>query len=163
MEPLRLGLPDAGELLTLQRAAYISEARAHCTFDLPPLLESLEQIQTSLLDPACLAWGYRDGSEVGRLVASVRIRIAGDVGEVGRLVVAPDLQGQGLGSRLLLAAEERLPRGVTSLHLFTGEHSAGPLRLYPRLGYRETHRSPEGHYELVHFEKARSRPVGPVR
>jgi GNAT superfamily N-acetyltransferase len=160
MEPLRLGLPDAGELLTLQRAAYISEARAHCTFDLPPLLESLEQIHTSLLDPACLAWGFRDDA---RLVAGVRIRVVGDVGEVGRLVVAPDRQGQGLGSRLLLAAEERLPRGVTSLHLFTGEHSPGPLRLYPRLGYRETHRSPEGHYELVHFEKARSHPGGVVR
>jgi hypothetical protein len=37
---------------------------------------------------------------------------------------------------LLLSAEERLPRGVTLLRLFTGEHSAGPLRLYRRLGYQ---------------------------
>jgi GNAT superfamily N-acetyltransferase len=160
MEPTRLGLPDAGELLTLQRAAYISEARAHCTFDLPPLLEPLEQIHAVLRDPCCLAWGFREGE---RLVAAVRVRVAGDVGEVGRLVVAPDRQGHGLGSALMRAAEERLPRGVTSLHLFTGEHSAGPLRLYPRLGYHETHRSPEGHYQLVHFEKTRSRPGGAVR
>jgi ribosomal protein S18 acetylase RimI-like enzyme len=152
MEPVRLGLPDAGELLTLQRAAYVPVARAHCTFDLPPLLETTEQIHAVLRDPACLAWGLR---AEGRLVAGVRIRVSGAVGEIGRLIVAPDQQGRGLGSSLLLAAEERLPRGVTILRLFTGEHSPGPLRLYPRLGYRETHRSPEGHYRLVHFEKAR--------
>jgi GNAT superfamily N-acetyltransferase len=160
MEPLRLGLPDAGELLTLQRAAFVPEARAHHTLDLPPLLETFDQVHTVLRDPACLAWGFRAH---GRLVAAVRIRVAGAVGEVGRLVVAPDQQGQGLGSMLLLAAEERLPRGVTLLRLFTGEYSTGPLRMYPRLGYHETHRSPEGDYQLVHFEKARVRSGGPVR
>jgi GNAT superfamily N-acetyltransferase len=160
MEPMRLGLPDAGELLTLQRAAFVPEARAHHTLDLPPLLESFDQVHTVLRDPACLVWGFRDG---GRLVAAVRIRVAGAVGEVGRLVVAPDQQSQGLGSALMIAAEERLPRGVTLLRLFTGEHSAGPLRMYPRLGYHETHRSPEGDYQLVHFEKARVHCGGVVR
>jgi len=160
MEPTRLGLPDAGELLTLQRAAYVPEARAHQTLDLPPLLETFDEVHAVLRDPACLAWGLRD---TGRLVAAVRIRVAGAVGEVGRLVVAPDQQNQGLGSALLIAAEERLPRGVTVLRLFTGEHSAGPLRMYPRLGYHETHRSPEGDYELVHFEKARVHCGGAVR
>jgi GNAT superfamily N-acetyltransferase len=160
MEPTRLGLPDAGELLTLQRAAYVPEARAHHTLDLPPLLETFDEVHAELRDPACLAWGFRDE---GRLVAGVRIRVVGAVGEVGRLVVAPDQQSQGLGSALLIAAEERLPRGVTLLRLFTGEHSAGPLRMYPRLGYHETHRSPEGDYQLVHFEKARVHCGGAVR
>jgi GNAT superfamily N-acetyltransferase len=160
MEPTRLGLPDAGELLTLQRAAYVPEARAHHTLDLPPLLETFDEVHAVLRDPACLAWGFRVD---GRLVAAVRIRVAGAVGEVGRLVVAPDQQSQGLGSALLIAAEERLPRGVTLLRLFTGEHSAGPLRMYPRLGYHETHRSPEGDYQLVHFEKARVHCGGAVR
>jgi ribosomal protein S18 acetylase RimI-like enzyme len=160
MEPLRLGLPDAGELLTLQRAAFVPEARAHGTLDLPPLVEGFDEIHAALRDPACLSWGFR---EAGRLVAGVRIRVAGAVGEVGRLVVAPDQQSRGLGSTLLLAAEERLPRGVTLLRLFTGEYSAGPLRLYRRLGYRETHRSPEGSYHIVHFEKARVHSGGAVR
>jgi ribosomal protein S18 acetylase RimI-like enzyme len=145
MEPLRLGLPDAGELLTLQRAAYVPEARAHGTLDLPPLLETFDEVHAALRDSAALVWGFR---EAGRLVAGVQIRVAGSVGEVGRLVVAPDQQGRGLGSTLLLSAEERLPRGVTLLRLFTGEHSVGPLHLYRRLGYHETHRSPEGDYHL---------------
>jgi GNAT superfamily N-acetyltransferase len=124
------------------------------------LLETFDEVHAELRDPACLAWGFRDE---GRLVAGVRIRVVGAVGEVGRLVVAPDQQSQGLGSALLIAAEERLPRGVTLLRLFTGEHSAGPLRMYPRLGYHETHRSPEGDYQLVHFEKARVHCGGAVR
>ncbi len=158
--PLRLGPVDAGEALTLQLAAYVPEARAHGNIDLPPLVETFEQAKDALGDPACFAWGIR---ESGRLVASVRIVVDGAAGLVGRLVVAPDRQGHGLGSSLLLAAEAAMPPSVTVFRLFTGELSAGPLRMYSKLGYVETHRTPESHYELVHFEKPRVRPAGPVR
>jgi len=147
-EPLRLGEPDAGEMLTLQRAAYVTEAQAHRDPFLPPLTETLDELRAALRD--CFAWGIR---ESGRLVASVRIVVDGDCAEVGRLVVAPDQQRRGLGRGLLLAAEERLPGSVRVLRLFTGEHSTGPLKLYPSVGYRETGRTPEGDYHLVHFEK----------
>ncbi|MEC3979588.1 GNAT family N-acetyltransferase [Amycolatopsis sp. H20-H5] len=153
VELLRLGPGDAGELFTLQRASYISEARLHQDFDLPPLVEPLEGVQAALIDPACLVWGVR---ESGRLLASVRFVIRGEVAEIGRLVVAPDQQGRGLGSSLLLAAEDAVPPSVSVFRLFTGSLSVVPLKLYPRLGYRETHRSPEADHELVHFEKERS-------
>nr|WP_152547065.1 GNAT family N-acetyltransferase [Amycolatopsis orientalis] len=158
--PLRLGPVDAGEVLTLQRAAYVPEARAHENLDLPPLMETFEQTKEALGDPACFSWGIR---ESGRLVASVRIVVHGEAGLVGRLIVAPDRQGHGLGSSLLLAAEAAMPPVVTVFRLFTGQFSAGPLRMYPKLGYVETHRTTEEHYELVHFEKPRVRPDGPVR
>jgi len=157
---LRLGPADAGEMLTLQRAAYVTEARAHDAWDLPPLVEELEQTKGALGDPTCFAWGTR---ESGRLVASVRIVVDGDAGLVGRLVVAPDRQGHGLGSSLLLAAEAAMPPSVTVFRLFTGERSFGPLRMYPKLGYVETRRTPELHYQVVHFEKPRVRPEDPVR
>ncbi|TNC28196.1 GNAT family N-acetyltransferase [Amycolatopsis alkalitolerans] len=161
-DPLRLGEPDAGELLTLQLAAYVQEARAHRNVDLVPLLDTLEDVRAALRDPALLAWGIRDS---GRLVASVRARVRGEIGEVGRLVVAPDQQRRGLGRSLMLAVEVLLPPEVTTLLLFTGQHSAGPLALYASLGYTETHRTPEAGYELVHLEKARPRstPVNAVR
>ncbi|WP_326566502.1 GNAT family N-acetyltransferase [Amycolatopsis rhabdoformis] len=151
---------DAGELFTLQRAAYLSEARAHGNFDLPPLVEPLADVRAALADPALPVWGVRDGH---RLIATVRIRVRGDVGEVGRLAVAPDRQGEGLGTELLLAAEELAASAVTRFRLFTGERSAGALRLYARLGYRETHRSPEADYELIHLEKPRGRAPAAIR
>lgn len=124
----RLGEADAGELLTLQRAAYVTEAQAHGDINLPPLLETLDELLAVLRDPACFAWGTRHS---GRLVAGVRALLRGDAGEVGRLVVAPDQQRRGLGRALMLALEEHLPPSVTTLRLFTGE--------------------------LVHFEKPRPR------
>lgn len=152
---MALRTEDAGELLTLQRAAYVTEAQAHADLNLPPLTQSLEEVVTELSDPEVTAIGLR--SETSRLVASVRLNISSadpHVAELGRLVVAPDLQGRGLGSRLLGLVENRLPATVTDLRLFTGERSIGNLRLYGRFGYRETHRTPTpGGYALVHLSK----------
>ncbi|WP_328612678.1 GNAT family N-acetyltransferase [Amycolatopsis sp. NBC_00355] len=150
VKPLRLGVADAGEVLTLQRAAYVTEARAHDDFDLPPLLETFAEAQAALA--SCLSWGIREN---GRLLASVRLAVTGHVGVVTRLVVAPDRQGAGLGGGLLLAAEAAAPPEVTVFRLFTGSKSVGPLGLYAKHGYRETHRTPENNHELVHLEKVR--------
>ena len=69
-----LGHDDAGEVLTLQRAAYVAEARAHGDFDLPPLTQSLAELLAELASPDVAAFGVRDG---GRWVAAVRLRRAG--------------------------------------------------------------------------------------
>ncbi len=150
-----LDADDAGEVLTLQRAAYVTEARIHADLELPPLRQSLAEVVDELGDPRVRALGWRDGN--GRLVAAVRARIDAPVAEIGRLTVAPDRQGEGLGSRVLAAVERALPPGVSELRLFTGEHSTGNLRLYARLGYRETHRRPTAAgYRLVHLSKRRA-------
>jgi GNAT superfamily N-acetyltransferase len=155
VKPLRLGVADAGEVLTLQRAAYVTEARAHGDLDLPPLLETLDETRAALASE--LAWGVREN---GRLVASVRLVVTGHVAVIGRLVVAPDRQGEGLGGGLLRAAEAAAPPEVTLFRLFTGSKSAGPLHLYAKNGYRETHRTPENDHDLVHLAKARVRTPG---
>lgn len=152
-----LGARDAGEVLTLQRAAYVTEAQAHADLHLPALLQSLADLTAELDDPRVLALGCRDAT--GRLVAAVRARVPepdGAVAEIGRLAVVPDRQGGGLGTGLLAAVEDRLPDSVTEFRLFTGERSAGNLRLYARLGYTETGREPlPAGYSLVHLSKPR--------
>ncbi len=146
----RITTDDAGELLTLQRSAYAEQAQLHHDPFLPPLTQTLEQLEAELDDAEVTALGLR---EQHRLVAGVRVRIrtGQSIAELGRLVVAPDLQGRGLGTRLLVAAELSLPRDVREVRLFTGEHSAGNLRLYARHGYLESHRSDAGGYQLVHL------------
>ncbi|MBO0853816.1 MAG: GNAT family N-acetyltransferase [Nocardia sp.] len=146
-----LDISDAGEILTLQRAAYVTEARAHNDLGLPPLRQTLPELITELRSPHVLAHGIRDDS--ARLVAAVRTHLDCPVARIGRLTVAPDRQGRGLGSRLLRTLESVLPAGVRELHLFTGEHSLRNLALYERLGYREFRRSPAGDYELIHLRK----------
>lgn len=153
---LALSEADAGELLTLQRAAYPSEARLHHDLDLPPLTESLEAVQAELARLELQAWGVRDQ---GRLVAAVRVLVREPIAELGRLIVAPDRQGRGLGSRLLEHVEDNLPAAITSIELFTGERSEPNLRLYRRHGYRETHRTTTGSYDLVHLKKPKPLPA----
>ena len=127
-EVITLTEADAGELLTLQRAAYVTEAQAHDDPHLPPLTESLAEVRRALADSSTTTLGIRDG---GRLVASVRMTQPpeADWAELGRFMVAPDHQGRGLGGRLLDVAEGHLPASVVEVRLFTGEHSPANLRL----------------------------------
>ncbi len=150
----RITTDDAGELLTLQRSAYAEQAQLHHDPFLPPLIQTLDQVVTELDESEVTALGLRSGH---RLVAAVRVRVpAGETAaQLGRLVVAPDLQGRGLGTRLLVAAERSLPDAVREVRLFTGEHSAGNLRLYARHGYLESHRSDADGYQLVHLTLTR--------
>jgi GNAT superfamily N-acetyltransferase len=137
-------------VLTLQRAAYVTEAQTHADVTMPPLVQSLDELTAELTAQRVLALGLREN---GRLVAAVRVHIDGEAAELGRLVVAPDRQGHGLGSRLLRQIEDQLPRRVRLLRLFTGEYSLANQRLYARHGYVEDHRSSAGHYQLVHMTK----------
>ena len=131
---------DAGEVLTLQRAAYVGEAMIYDQF-LPPLFETLDEVKQVLTSDVHVL-GIRDA---GRLIGTVRIK---PDGEIARLAVAPDRQHEGLGTRLLEAAIER---GVT--WLFTGDRSEANLRLYRRHGFEETHREPVPGHELVYLRR----------
>ncbi|UMG94642.1 GNAT family N-acetyltransferase [Nocardioides sp. TF02-7] len=72
----------------------------------------------------------------GRLVGAARGRLEGDTWEIGRIMVAPDLRGQGTGRRLLEHVEAVAPPAATSYVLFTGAASTRNLRFYKRAGYR---------------------------
>lgn len=140
---------DAGEILTLQRAAYVTEAQAHRDLDLPPLTQSIEELRAELVDPDVVALGVR-GED--RLIGAVRLHRVGSTVELGRLTVVPDRQGQGIGSFLLREADTAFPE-TREMRLFTGEHSTANIRLYERSGYVETARTPVGDYSLVHLVK----------
>jgi len=139
---------DAGELLTVQRAAYLSEGRLHDTFDLPPLTETLDSLRSSIAaDPFLKAVCGT------RLIGAVRGRVQPRTGHIGRLSVAPDLQGRGIGTRLLVAIEAVLAPCVDRFELFTGPRSEANVRLYERLGY-ERIATPPGQEPLIYLAKS---------
>jgi ribosomal protein S18 acetylase RimI-like enzyme len=125
---------DAGEVLTVQRAAFLAEGALNNSFTLPPLTETLDEVRAALSDPGTVVLVARLGH---RLVGSVRARVTDRTGHIGRLSVAPDLQGQGLGGRLTSAIEQALAGRVDRFELFTGATSQANLRLYRKLGYVE--------------------------
>ena len=129
VRPARPG--DVAEIFTLQRACWLQEAQANGTFDIPPLQESLADVRDSLT-----VWTTFVVRVAGRLVGSVRARAADDTWDIGRIMVAPDLQGRGLGRWLLEYAEAAAPEQVRRYTLFTGSGSAANLRMYRKAGYR---------------------------
>ncbi|MCO5967351.1 GNAT family N-acetyltransferase [Actinoallomurus soli] len=145
----RAGVADAGEILTVQRAAYVTEAQLHGDPFLPPLVESLDQIGKMIAESVVLK-----ASVGSRIVGSVRGRFNERTCLVGRLVVAPDLQGRGIGEALMRALEAEAAGRADACVLFTGHLSETDLRLYRRLGYAETHRERiADHLTLVHMRK----------
>lgn len=124
---------DAAELLVLQRCCWVAEAVANDTLDIPALHETLDEVVAWLAEWS--TWCLRAD---GRLVGAVRARREGSTWEIGRLMVAPDQSGRGIGRWLLRHAEDHAPAGVRTLTLFTGARSVRNLAMYERAGYVRT-------------------------
>ncbi len=128
----------------LSLAAFVSEAQRYGDPLLPPLRETVDDVRAAITDPAQRVVVAEAGAwsdwRPDRLLGAVRVRIADDgCGHVGRLVVAPDAQGRGLGAELLAAVDVTArAAGATRLELFTGAASEGSVRLYRRAGYEAT-------------------------
>lgn len=135
IEPIRAS--DAGEVLTIQRAAFVSEAQIYGSADMSPLTQTLEQLEAELAD--AVGWVAR---RRGRLVGAMRAREQDGLLLIGRIAIAPDVQGEGIGRRLLAAAEAATSAGEAEL--FTGSLSEANIRLYESCGYRETERVDQG-------------------
>ena len=123
---------DAGELFVLQRACWVQEEQDNPGVRIPALHESYDDLR---------AWIARDTVLVarsgGRLVGAVRASLHDEqTWDIGRLMVAPDLAGRGLGRTLLGRIEAAAPAGVTTYTLFTGAGSLRNQRIYKKAGYR---------------------------
>jgi GNAT superfamily N-acetyltransferase len=130
---------DAGEVLTVQRAAFVQEALVYGDPDMPPLRQTLAELEAELSENlGCVA-------VLGtRIVGAARALADSDVLLIGRIAIAPDQQGSGVGSSLLAAVEDRgREQGCREAELFTGSRSEANLRLYEREGYRERVRVPQ--------------------
>lgn len=131
-----IALDDAGEVLTLQRAAFVSEAIIYQDLDMPVFTQTLAEVEAELRENlGCVA------VRGARMVGAARARQHEGMLLIGRIAIAPDVQGAGLGSRLLEAVEERgRSAGAREAELFTGRLSEANVRLYERQGYRESER-----------------------
>ncbi|WP_091231541.1 GNAT family N-acetyltransferase [Microbacterium sp. 3J1] len=144
---------DAGEVLTLQRAAFVSEAQIYGSADMPPLTQTLAEVESELRAGSGLT--ARIG---GRLVGAIRYVESDGMLLIGRIAIAPDMQGEGIGRTLLDAAEKASTADVAEL--FTGSLSEANIRLYEACGYRESQRIPDGDGTEQVFLRKPLRQVG---
>jgi tRNA (guanine37-N1)-methyltransferase len=150
---------DAGEILTLQRACWVQEALDNDMLDIPALHESIETVEASLDD-----WAYYVVRVAGRLVGAVRGRLVvhddETVWDIGRVMVAPDLQGRGLGRALLEHIQAVAPAEASSYVLFTGARSSDNQRMYKKAGFSLRKDLPAPTGAVILTKRRRSRASG---
>jgi uncharacterized repeat protein (TIGR04076 family) len=145
---MKAGMADLPVILEIQRACYAREAERARNPRIPPMTQTLEELEDESARCVILK-----GVENGAVVGSVRASMDGSTCRIGRLVVSPERRGEGRGSSLLRAIEAEF-HGAERYELFTGSTSPDNIRLYERLGYRQFAARPaSADYCLVFLEK----------
>ncbi|GEA85574.1 GCN5 family acetyltransferase [Cellulomonas gelida] len=142
---------EAGELLTLRRAAFVTEAQQYGDPNIPPLTQTIEELVADLQRDDVVTLGGWDGH---RLVGSIRVLIENKKATLGRFAVAPDLQGKGFGTQLLLAILPYLPDGIEEVWVFTGRDSVQNIALYAKHGYEHQHDQTAGDLTYAFLRKS---------
>lgn len=123
-------MSEAEDILELQKIAYQSEAELYQDWNIPPLLQTLQQLQLDFENHKIIVATFND-----EIIGSVRGYVDQDTLHIGRLIVHPDFQKQGIGSQLLLKIEQ--DSECQRYELFTGHKSIENIRLYEKLGYQQ--------------------------
>lgn len=153
-----IGQDEAGELLTIRRAAFVSEAQLHDDPRIPPLTQTLDELRDDL--------GRTDVVTLGawiehRLVGSIRVEVDGTRATLGRLAVVPDLQGKGIGTQLLLAIPPYLPPETSEVWVFTARDRVQNITA-ATLGYEDEHDEALGDLTYAYLRRILGEGGGPV-
>jgi ribosomal protein S18 acetylase RimI-like enzyme len=139
---------DAAAILALQKLAFRREGELNQDWSIPPLVQTQDEICADFR-----RFKFLKAERNGEIVGSARAEQSGDTCAIGRVIVHPDCQRQGIGGQIMQAIEARFP-SARRFELFTGEKSVGNIQFYERLGYRIFRRERlSGKVMLVFMEK----------
>lgn len=144
---------DADDILALQKLAYQAEAVIYNDWELPALTQSLESLQNEFSNTIMLKAVVNT-----KIIGSVRAVAENDCYKIGRLIVHPDYQKQGIGTALLQKIESM---NISSkvFQLFTGSKSLSNIRFYEKQGYKITNKQTLSEkVDLVFMEKLNANP-----
>ena len=123
-------IEDLQEILKLQYLAYQSEAKLFNDMNIPPLKQTLEELYDEFQKGTIL----KVVNDVGTIIGSVRAYQKGETVYIGKLMVHPQYQKQGIGTKLLIEIENEYPN--KRYELFTSTKSISNIKLYQRMGYK---------------------------
>jgi ribosomal protein S18 acetylase RimI-like enzyme len=121
---------DLPKILALQKLAYRKEAEIYDDYSIPPLTQTFDQLEDEFKRKVILI------AEIdGVVTGSVRAEVKGGTCYIARLIVSPDFQNRGIGTRLLAEIEKEF-NNAARYELFTGEKSKKNIYLYRKSGYK---------------------------
>ncbi len=138
---------DLEEILKLQYLAYQSEAKLLNNYSIQPLTQTLEDLIIE----------YKNGVNYKaiidqQIIGSVRGYVQEGTLYIGKLIVHPDFQGKGIGTKLLEYIEND-HKGLRK-ELFTSDKSIRNIRLYERCGYTPFKTKPvSDDLNMIYLEK----------
>lgn len=139
---------DLSEILDLQYLAYQSEARLFDNQDIPPLKQTLADVENEYQKGIILK--VLDEDQI--IIGSVRAFNDSGTVYIGKLMVHPSKQGQGIGTQLLLEMEKQYPN--QRYELFTSTRSEKNIAFYQKLGYKIFNEEQiTGELKFVYMEK----------
>lgn len=129
MEISEVKADELEDVLDLQYLAYRSEAELYNDFTIPPLIQTLDELNRECCSGICLVAKRNE-----KIVGSVRAELSGGVCKIGKLIVHRNSQNQGVGTALMQRIESLFPN-ASECEVFTGCKSLANIRLDKRLGY----------------------------
>ncbi|WP_084077182.1 GNAT family N-acetyltransferase [Demequina sp. NBRC 110057] len=145
-----VGTDHAGELLTVRRAAFVTEAQLYGDPSIPALTQTLEELIVDLESDEVITLGAWEGH---RLIGSIRVGLEDDKATIGRLAVVPDKQGHGVGTQLLFAVLGYLPESTREVWVFTGQNSKHNIAMYNKAGYEHQFDQVNGDLTYAYLRK----------
>lgn len=144
-------LADCEAIIQLQQLAYQTEAQLYQDWAIPPLTQTVHSLQQEFPHLVMLK-----AVSDKKIIGSVRARLIDGACHIGRLIVHPDFQKQGLGSELLLRIEQAFPDAVV-YELFTGSKSEGNIKFYLANHYQPAYtKNISANLSLVYLRKTAS-------
>lgn len=149
VEIAKASFADLKTILVLQKQAFLSEADIYNDFDIsPPLLQTLEELTKEFSESIILKAVLGDF-----IVGSVRGFQVDETVFIKRLIVNPNYQNQGIGTKLMKSIEDSF-KNNKRYELFTGHKSKRNLHLYQKIGYKEFKRIPiHENLTMIYLEK----------
>jgi len=149
VEITKASFEDLKTILVLQKQAFLSEADIYNDFDIsPPLLQTLEELTKEFSESIILKAVLGDF-----IVGSVRGFQVDETVFIKRLIVNPNYQNQGIGTKLMKSIEDSF-KNHKRYELFTGHKSNRNLHLYQKIGYKEFKRIPiHENLNMIYLEK----------
>ncbi|MCL2721628.1 MAG: GNAT family N-acetyltransferase [Treponema sp.] len=133
MEIIKAVKEDLIKILELQKIAFLSEAEIHNDYKLQPLTQTIDELEKEFENCIMLKL-----VENNKIAGSIRAYEKDNRVYIGKLIVHPDFQNKGYGSKLLNEIETYFE--CKTFELFTSSISEKNLYLYKKNGYKEIKR-----------------------